>query len=265
MEKRQAFYTPLSVVKAMIEHSRNWTGCRALEPSSGDGGIVHALIESGCSVDACEIDADMHARCADMGARMIGTDFLKIEPTGDYDLVLMNPPFQKNQAKHHIEHAYKFLNKRGQLVAVVPYDFREKLAECELDLPGCKSATFEELSSDTFKESGANVKTLLLWLEGPGEYGEVEGFSNLSTFNAAMVLANDREMLESCASHEFGDVAILGKLFREIIATGGSCYGVDWPEVLGYARMIIADRAKPVTKKRARNTKSAKVVSAKPL
>lgn len=230
-KNHQAFYTPLSLVADMIKHSRNWEGCRAFEPSAGDGRIVHALQQAGCIVDACEIDADMAERCRGYGATMIGTDFLAVKPEPIYDLILMNPPFQKGQARKHVEHAYRFLKPTGQLVTVLPCSEDVELVAARYDLPGCNAVSFEELSADTFKESGASARTILAWLEGPEPCRQCETFKNHSTFGAAVTIASTQPLYEATRQRPHDAQQISAAEFRKC---GMTAYGVDWREVAAY-------------------------------
>lgn len=166
---RQAFYTPAPVVSEMLEIVRHFclsTPIRVLEPSAGDGRLARAAVETwGSKVDICEIDPDERAKAAEWGT-VIGEDFLKVEPTREYDLVLMNPPFASGQDEAHIAHARQFLRNGGLLVAVcTPMTGRRATA---------KSRKFNEelgmyasrlkLTSGSFKASGTGVETELFVL-----------------------------------------------------------------------------------------------------
>lgn len=229
---RQAFYTPPSLVEVMVSTSRQWDGCKALEPSAGDGRIVHRLLQAGCAVDACETEPAMYAACEGYGARMIGTDFLKVEPNPIYDLIVMNPPFQKGQAQKHIEHAWKFLNPHGQIVSVAPENMAALFWECRLDLPGCNYAVFERLDAEVFKESGASVRTLLCTLERIEDM-ECCGLSNGRTANAAFTIDSDFEM-HNRAKTLSDPTDFKAMASKAICESGGSCYGVNWQEVAEY-------------------------------
>lgn len=234
-KNRQAFYTPLPLVNSMVELASNRHGCRALEPSAGDGRIVHALIEAGCPVDAYEMDEEMSSRCAEIGANMLGGDFLRSDPAGEYDLIVMNPPFQRGQAEKHIEHAYRHLSPYGILISVAPWNFRDLLRDCKLSLPRCTSATYEELAPDAFKESGAGVKTVLLFIDGPGDSSEVCGFSNNATANAALTIESDQVMAD-LAAVDFTEDGLRGIASQAIVDSGASCYGVNWTELSDHFR-----------------------------
>ena len=45
-------------------------------------------------------------------------DFLQVEEVS-YDVIFMNPPFEKHQDIEHVLHAYSLLKKGGRLVAIM--------------------------------------------------------------------------------------------------------------------------------------------------
>jgi predicted RNA methylase len=68
-----------------------------LEPSAGDGALIRPLPETwGRRVTACEIDPRWNVDLCmlpQIGVILAG-DFLTFQPTGPYDLCLMNPPYE---------------------------------------------------------------------------------------------------------------------------------------------------------------------------
>jgi len=73
------------------------------------------------------------------------------EPTGDFDLVIMNPPFVGRHYLLHVNHALKFLKDGGKLVTILPasayYDHQE--------LQG----RWSNLPVASFRDSGTNIST----------------------------------------------------------------------------------------------------------
>lgn len=232
----QAFYTPEIIVDVMVSTASGWEGCLALEPGAGDGRIVHKMTQAGFKVEACELDPEMYDICSSNGANMVGRDFLKYEPGERYNLIVMNPPFARNQHIKHIEHAYRLLRPGGEIVAVAPDSTRLSVGNYELDLPECDFVVYESLDADLFKESGAAVKTILLTIRKPnGGRVEIEGFKNWATWNAALTISTHekmarRAMIEPCSN-----------LRQELSDCGGSQYGVDWAEVENYLRDVQAE------------------------
>lgn len=235
---RQAFYTPLALVRLMVETATHWPSCRVLEPSAGDGRFVWELMQHGLQVDACELDDSMRERCRDLGANIVGTDFLKYQPTEPYDLIVMNPPFTKGQDRKHIEHAYSMLRRDcggGELVAISSTSFAETLWTCKANLPGCVYAVYERLGKELFKEAGTGVETLLVTIKS-GVSGECEGFINGATNNAALTITSDQKLLTE--GKRLSMDQLRDRMSKQIAEMGGSCYGVDWDQVFEYVLKI---------------------------
>lgn len=246
---RQAFYTPQELVRQIVSVARTWPSAKALEPSAGDGRFIHEMQEAGLAdIDACEKDDAMHKRCKELGANMVATDFLVYEPGQVYDLILMNPPFKNKQAQRHIEHAWKLLKDGGQLMAIGPDTLRQRLWNCELDLPGCTYAVYETIDPKAFKDFGANVKTVLITLERGGD-ATCEGFSNHATYNAALLLTSDAKLLAKPKSREAYELRSV--LAEQLGENNCSCYGVDWHELSRYIKAYYT--VTPKSGLRARN------------
>jgi hypothetical protein len=121
---------------------------KILDPSAGSGILLEAVYdiylekvydwgkdkirkEWKRDVFACEIQEDLQHILIGKGVNIITSDFLQLETSRRFDLIVMNPPFS-NGAKH-ILHAWKFIDE-GNIVALVnsetlknPYDKNRKL------------------------------------------------------------------------------------------------------------------------------------------
>lgn len=231
-KSRQAFYTPMPLVSQMVDLVNPRLSAPVLEPSAGDGRIVHLLISQGYQVHACEMDSDMHVRCQEFGATMLGHDFLEVTPTPVYTAIVMNPPFTKGQAQRHIEHAAKFLAPCGNLVVVSPLSLFEVVLNEKLAIPFPCHVELERLPRDTFTESGASVETLLVYIARlDGNEGPVCGYRNAATANAVLSIQSDPKW-SKLEPGEIGD-DMIREIKKYILGTGGSIYGIDWQEVLG--------------------------------
>ncbi len=51
------------------------------------------------------------------GYNVVASDFL--DYGGEYDVIVMNPPFEKLQDIDHVRHAFDLLTEGGRLVAVM--------------------------------------------------------------------------------------------------------------------------------------------------
>jgi hypothetical protein len=116
------FPTPPLVIEQMLQLAEIEDGMTVLEPSAGKGDILDAVVrkQPGCKLTHCEVvprlqeilrrkhpEAEAHS------------DFLEL-PVGQYDRVVMNPPFEKGQWIDHIRRAYEQLAPGGRLASVIP-------------------------------------------------------------------------------------------------------------------------------------------------
>ncbi len=229
-KRRAAFYTPMPLVERLIEWADLYEGCSVLEPSAGDGRIVHALKAAGADVFACEIDETLHPAITDAGAIMLARDFLSLTPqayAAPYSRIVMNPPFTRDAWKRHVEHAWTLLGPHGKLLAIVPTAVVSALAEQTLKLPGCNHATAEVLDGSLFAEFDTKVRVAVLELDRRCDT-ETLGFRNGATANAIMTIQNDRELLKLWVRDRDAGKR---RALREIAEGGGSTYGIDWQEV----------------------------------
>ena len=129
------FPTPKPVVDQLLEFVQDrfptLEGLRALEPSAGGGHIADALKEAGLQVDVVEFSCTLAEVLTEKGYHLVATD--TFEHTGDYDVVVMNPPFEKSADIDHVRHAFdNQLRAGGRLVSVMstgPFYRSDKKAE----------------------------------------------------------------------------------------------------------------------------------------
>jgi hypothetical protein len=103
------------------------------------------------------------------GHRLAGTDFLKFVPQGGgYNVIVMNPPFERFQDIHHVLHAWECLEPGGRLVSIMSegvFFRQDKIAVRFREWLDDQNAQVIELSAGTFAESGTGVKTRLVMLD----------------------------------------------------------------------------------------------------
>ena len=166
----QFYWSPPEVVAAACEFAGIHTSdnyrygaelpaYRVLEPSCGDGRIMDELRARGCRSMGFEYHAPRAAEAKAKGHAVVTGNFLEQAPTGDFDKVVMNPPFYGRHYVKHVEHALRFLKPGGTLVAVLPatayYDHGEIKGE------------WRDLPVGSFADAGANVPTGLMLIKAP--------------------------------------------------------------------------------------------------
>lgn len=164
------FPTPPAVAETLLGLAGITPGAKVLEPSAGDGALVAAIALAGGFVDAIEID---EKRCGalitqGLASAVMQADFLTVTPW-PHDLVVMNPPFARQQDIGHVMHALNFLRPSGRLVSVMSagVTFRQNFAaETFRKLVAGRGGSITELPADAFKASGTAVSTVIVVIPG---------------------------------------------------------------------------------------------------
>ncbi|MFG1371510.1 DUF4942 domain-containing protein [Xanthobacter oligotrophicus] len=150
----QYYPTPAKVVERVLGDLYIKPGDRVLEPSCGCGRFLDALRARGARVLGIEVDPSRAAGCRTRGHNVLTANFLETEPTGDFDHVVMNPPFYGRHYAKHVEHALRFLKAGGRLTAILP-------ATARYD-HGLLEGRWDDLPVGSFSESGTNINTTVL-------------------------------------------------------------------------------------------------------
>lgn len=169
----QSFYTPDEIARQMVRYlglpGKAWP--RILEPSAGDGRLIEA---AGQYVDwqADFVAVELNEQAASgLLKRYAGTkasvlviqgDFMAQNgDLGDFDRILMNPPFTRGQDVAHIKRALSYLKPGGRLVALCADGPKQR------DELKPHATLWESMPPGTFKESGTGVNVALLVMERP--------------------------------------------------------------------------------------------------
>lgn len=125
----QFYPTPEAMARRVVEMAEIGEADTVLEPSAGTGSIARLLpVDRTLAVEVSELHAKvLEAR----GLRVWRGDFLRFGEDGLFTRVVMNPPFDRGQARAHVEHAAGLLEAGGRLVAVLPASMQGPLV-----LPG---------------------------------------------------------------------------------------------------------------------------------
>lgn len=179
------FPTSASVAERIFNHGGITTidpGTAVLEPSAGDGALVKAAIEAGAlpaDIVAVEIQRDKADTIRSLGlGSVLEKDFLHVSPDdiGQFDIVVMNPPFSKGRDCDHVLHAMEFVKPGGTLVAImsagVEYrtDKRTKALHkkvSEWKTIGWGNDPWRDLPAGSFSDVGTNINTVMLAIRRP--------------------------------------------------------------------------------------------------
>jgi SAM-dependent methyltransferase len=155
----QYYPTPKAVVERVVDQLYGLKNQRVLEPSCGCGRFLDALRKAGATVVGIEVDPSRANEARAKGHSVMIANFLETVPTGDYDRVVMNPPFYGKHYAKHVEHALKFLKPDGVLTAILPITARYD--------HGLLDGRWDDLPVGSFSESGTNINTTVLTIRKP--------------------------------------------------------------------------------------------------
>jgi protein-L-isoaspartate O-methyltransferase len=159
----QLFPTPPELAARMVQEAGIEAGDSVLEPSAGTGNLLNPLptVRPGGQVVAVEINASLVPKLEAYADVVICGDFLEQNGNlGNFDRIVMNPPFKNGADIKHIQHAMQFLKPGGRLVAVCANGPRQR--ETLKPLAEQSGGFWEDLPVGTFKEQGTNINTALL-------------------------------------------------------------------------------------------------------
>jgi phospholipid N-methyltransferase len=157
----QLFPTPPEIARRVVELADIRPRMAVLEPSAGTGALLDAISQD-ASVTAVEVNAALaeSLRARYPRAEVRCADFLALgEELGQFDRVVMNPPFGRGADIEHIRHAFRMLKPGGRLVAVCANGPRQQ------EVLGEICSAWIELPAGSFKEEGTNVNAAIVLIE----------------------------------------------------------------------------------------------------
>jgi hypothetical protein len=145
-----------------------------LEPSAGQGAIVKAIHDAtdGAVTVYCYELMDINRSILEKmpGVKLIGDDFMMAASVVQYDRIIANPPFTKNQDIDHILLMYKLLKPGGIMVTLSSpswqYGSQKKQVEFREWLKNL-NAQVHNIPEGAFKESGTSIRTILIKIKKP--------------------------------------------------------------------------------------------------
>jgi len=155
------FVTPTAIVEMMIDRAEITVSDSILEPSAGLGDIADQLPKEQTKV--IEYNTTRNKFLQDAGHNVIGYDFL--EHSGEYDKILMNPPFERLQDIVHVKHAYSLLKPGGKVIAIMsesPFFRTDRKATDFRKWLDSVGGVSEKLPAGAFKTSGTGVSVRIV-------------------------------------------------------------------------------------------------------
>lgn len=165
------FPTPGPVIERMLELARIEPHHSVLEPSCGKGDLIDAIKRHhpDASIHAIEVNRTLADVLSAKGHEVAFDDFLNHR--GNYDRILMNPPFESGADVVHIQHAFQQLSPGGRLISVVsegPFfrvdnrsvAFRDWLEEVSAEVERLPEDAFQ--GADAFRETGVRTRLITI-------------------------------------------------------------------------------------------------------
>lgn len=176
MEDYTNFYpTPRKLVKEILPRELWKYGC-ILEPSAGKGDIVDEIKSEGGDlvVDCIEINPELQATLRGKKYNVVANDFLTFTPQYHYDLIIMNPPFDKGAT--HLLKALDVEKKGGRVICILnaetlknPYSNERKVLAQKLET--LDASIVYKTSSFTSAERTTDVEIAVIDVEIPEDVG----------------------------------------------------------------------------------------------
>ena len=165
------FPTPPTVIDRMLAEAEIDSSHSVLEPSAGKGDIIDAIKtqHDGANVKGLEFNRTLQGVLDAKGHDIEYGDFM--EHKGEYDRIVMNPPFENRADAQHTRHAYDNLKKGGKLVSLVSSGTmtastgEAKKFQDWLDSVGGHAEPLPEGSfkgKDSFRQTGVNVHLVVI-------------------------------------------------------------------------------------------------------
>lgn len=180
------FPTPPQLVDLMLEMVVINEGDTILEPSAGLGHIADAIASEYPENELFvgEINGNLREALEEKGHQVACHDFLECKER-TYDVIIMNPPFERDQDIKHVLHAYELLNPGGRLVAIMANNkqgergmkkaFKTFLEETDAFVEKNPDGAFKS----AFRPTGVNTITVSITKEG--DKAEVAAVTELAS------------------------------------------------------------------------------------
>lgn len=170
-QEYQFFATPeakaVEAVKEIGKTLGTLQGRRILEPSAGEGALANVARRMGADVITIEAWNVNAIKLRAQGYDVIERDFLSVTPAeiGQFDAVLANPPFTRNQDILHTMHMFQFIRPGGALSVIMSTAWLEGKTKAHRQFKEfleTQDVTVTAIEAGAFKESGTTVATVRL-------------------------------------------------------------------------------------------------------
>jgi len=167
----QFFATPKEGVNEALNNLIGGFECEYLEPSAGHGAFIDGILEyrpcakiTAYELSELNYEVLKEKYKDEKRVSIIQGDFLKVESTKKYDVVIGNPPFSNNQDIDHIMHMKDFVKDNGQMICYSSNSWRTGSQKKQQEFRQFAEENFMyyDIDRGLFKESGTMVATTLI-------------------------------------------------------------------------------------------------------
>lgn len=166
------FPTPQPLIDRMFEMAKVFENETILEPSAGLGHIATAIQQKypNNELNVIEVNHSLSEVLTAKGLKTDNCNFL--DTTEKYDVIFMNPPFEKHQDIDHVKHAFNLLKSGGRLVSIMAgnkSNSQKKVTEF-MEFVN-EFGYMEQNEAGSFKSAynSTGVSTVTIYLEKPVE------------------------------------------------------------------------------------------------
>ncbi|MDO6737060.1 methyltransferase [Wenyingzhuangia sp. 2_MG-2023] len=165
------FPTPKPLIDRMLSMAKVYENETILEPSAGLGHIAEAIREKYPLNDLSCIEFNYQLSEVLIKKGFEDTENINfLTSTHKYDVIFMNPPFEKHQDIDHVKHAFNLLNTGGRLVAIMAGNKHESSSNKKINefLQMVEEyGHIQENETGSFKNAfnSTNVNTVTVYLE----------------------------------------------------------------------------------------------------
>jgi len=143
-----------------------------LEPSAGQGAIIKAIqerVKTTCRIYYCELmDINRNVLSQTYNTFLLCDNFMDIPAATPFDVIIANPPFNKNQDIDHIRKMYEVCKPGGVIVTIASNSWRQgsqKKQEAFRSWIEEIGAEVEDVQAGAFKESGTNIQSCIITIK----------------------------------------------------------------------------------------------------
>jgi len=168
----QFFATPAALADRLVQMAVICNTDLVLEPSAGQGAIIEAiqrnvnLIIPVDYIELMDINRTILSSKKLRAEQLIVNDFLDLEDSeNEYDVIVANPPFTKNQDIDHIRKMYSVLKTGGRIVTLASTSWQHGSQKKQIAFREWLESIDAEISpveAGAFKESGTMVPTVII-------------------------------------------------------------------------------------------------------